>query len=91
MQSPLHLRGDDCWPSQLLHSLFQGLLMVLCPRLLTLEPLALLWEATLPGFLLALGVLFEVSHGRLLRFGASPGLLLGGNHDPFFMSIQGLS
>src|SRR5262249_35945903 len=65
--------------------------MALCPGLLPLEPLAFLVEATLPGFLLSCVVVFGVGHGGLLRFVVAPWFSLGGDHDPFFMSIQALS
>jgi hypothetical protein len=48
---------------------------------------ALLLEAALHGFLLALVVSSGLGHGALLRFVAASRFALGGDHDPFFMPI----
>jgi hypothetical protein len=68
-------------------------------RLLVLEPLPLLLEATLlgllrsllPGTLQALVVCSGLGHGYLLPLVASPRVCHGGDHDPLFIRIQAFS
>src|SRR6266511_4543428 len=91
LQSPLHLFGDGLWQPEFLHGLFQGLQVALRPRLLSLEPLTLLVQAVLPGFLQSLVRSCGLGHGSLLRFVAVPRSWHGGDHDPFFMGYQALS
>jgi hypothetical protein len=91
LQSPLHLVCHGLWQAQIGEGLFQGPHGPLGTGLFTLEPLALLLEAALPGFLLAPMVSFGLGHGVLLRFVVSPRFSLGGDHDPFFMFVQALS
>src|SRR6266511_5199506 len=91
LQSPLHLFGDGLWQPEFLHGLFQGLQVALRPRLLSLEPLTLLVQAVLPGFLQSLVISCGLGHGSLLRFVAVPRSWHGGDHDPFFMGYQALS